>query len=107
MNDTKFGLQQIAILALAVATAAIHLSLAGPETIMFYFNGLGYLGLAAALVLPQFKKWRSLIRWVLMAYTAVTILGWVVIGERIAIGYVDKVIELALIALLWLEGRKA
>ena len=41
-----------------------------------------------------------------MAYTAVTILGWVAIGERTAIGYVDKAIEVALIVLLWLEHRQ-
>lgn len=107
MNTTRLGAQQIGIIVLAVATAAIHFALAGPENVMFYLNGLGYLALTAALYLPQFKNMRSIIRWVLIGYTAVTVLGWVAIGNRNTIAYVDKAIELVLIALLWLEGRKA
>jgi hypothetical protein len=102
------GLRQIAIIALTLATAVIHLWLAIPETlIMFYLNGLGYIALVAALFLPQFQAYRRIIRWVLMGFTAVTIIGWIVMGERNAIAYIDKAIEVALLILLGLEARQA
>jgi hypothetical protein len=103
-------LVRLAIVALAVATAAIHIALAipkGAELWMFYLNGLGYLGLTAALYLPiaAVRPYRRWLRWALMAYTMVTILGWVAIGERTPIGFLDKIIEVALVALLWLDQR--
>lgn len=118
MNKTRLGAQQIGIIVLAVATAAIHLALAvGAYTrsndtttfIMFSLNGLGYLALLVAtfVPLPVAKDNPKLVRWVFIGFTAVTILGWVAIGARNTIGYVDKLVELVLIALLWLEGRKA
>lgn len=104
---TKFGPLQIAIIFLTVATALIHIWLAiSSNLIMFYLNGLGYIVLVVALYLPRFAQRRNTIRWILMGYTAVTILGWVVIGERTTIAYIDKLIELALIGLLWVESRQ-
>ena len=75
---------------------------------MFILNGLGYLALLAALYLPvaPLARYRGAVRWVLVGYTALTILLWVLIGARSTIGYVDKVIEVALIALLLLEARR-
>ncbi|MEW5867776.1 MAG: hypothetical protein AB1894_00760 [Chloroflexota bacterium] len=114
MNTSKFGPVQIGIILLTAATAIIHLVLAYsiavqlglPNSLMFVANGLGYLALVAALYLPQFKKWHNWVRWALMAFTAVTIVGWVAIGSRNLIGYTDKLIEVALIALLFTESRK-
>ncbi len=101
------GVLRVGIIVLTLATAIIHLALGLPNNfIMFTLNGLGYVGLLAALYLPPFARMRNLIRWGLIAYTAVTVLAWVFIGERSAIGYIDKAIELVLIALLFLEGRK-
>jgi len=108
MNATqsRFGAVQIGIILLAVATALIHLILAIPENmIMFYLNAAGYLALTAALFLPQFKQYRRLVRWALIGFTAVTVIGWAAIGERTPIAYVDKVIELALITLLWIDSK--
>jgi hypothetical protein len=103
----RLGPVQYGIIALTIATALIHIYLAIPMTlVMFYLNGLGYLALVAALYLPQFSAYRRQIRWALMAFTAVTILGWVVIGERTPIAFVDKAIEIALLVLLWLEHRQ-
>jgi uncharacterized membrane protein len=104
---TTLGTVQIGILLLALATAVIHIVLAIPANLtMFYLNGIGYIVLALALFLPQFKNYRSLIRWVLIAFTLVTIIGWVAIGERSTIAYIDKIIEVALLVLLWLDrGR--
>jgi len=105
--QTTLGPVQIGILLLALATAAIHIVLAIPANLtMFYLNGIGYIVLASALFLPQFKSYRSLIRWVLIAFTLVTIIGWVAVGERSTIAYIDKFIEVALLVLLWLDrGR--
>ncbi|MCI0518903.1 MAG: hypothetical protein L0Z70_01435 [Chloroflexi bacterium] len=104
---TQFGAVQLGVVLLAAATAVIHIVIAIPDTmVMFYLNGLGYLALAAALYLPQFASWRRWIRWALIAFTVVTILGWVAVGVRSPLGYADKLIEIALLLLLWVEGRR-
>lgn len=97
---------QTAIILLTLATAIIHLVLGIQFNLgMFILNGIGYIALLTALYLPQLRGQRKLIRWVLIAYTAVTVLAWVAIGERNAIGWIDKIIEVALIVLLYIEGR--
>ncbi len=101
-----FGPIQIGIILLTAATALIHIVLALPTNlIMFYLNGLGYIGLAAALFLPQFAAYRRIIRWTLIGFTAVTIVGWAIVGERSLIAYIDKLIEVALIGLLAVDMR--
>jgi hypothetical protein len=106
-KTTQFGMLQIAIILLTVATAIIHLALGIPNGMtMFILNGIGYLVLVAALYLPQLSRYRTLTRWALIGFTAVTVLGWVFIGMRSPIAYVDKAIEIALIVCLFLEGRK-
>ncbi|MCS6844770.1 MAG: hypothetical protein NZ528_10710 [Caldilineales bacterium] len=112
MTTTKptFGPLQIGIALLTVATAVIHLVLAVPnQLVLFYLNALGYLALLAALYLPiaALAPYRHLVRWALIAYTAVTVIAWAAIGDRSAIAYADKAIEVALIVLLLLEGRQA
>jgi hypothetical protein len=97
-------LLQLGIVVLTVATAAIHFRLAFDW--LFIANGIGYLALLAALYLPTFAAHRGLVRWLLIAYTALTVVLWVLIGRKdIVIAYVDKAIEIALIVLLWLEGQ--
>jgi phosphate/sulfate permease len=104
---TQFGMLQIAIILLTVATAFIHLVLGIPNNLpMFILNGIGYLVLVVALYLPQLRQYQSYTRWALIAFTAVTVLGWVFIGERNMIAYLDKIIEMALIVCLFLEGRR-
>jgi hypothetical protein len=99
---------RVAIIALALATAAIHIVLAtGEGLVPFYLNGAGYIALVTALYLPQTRAYQRWIRWLLMGYTALTIVLWVALGQPYTvIGYIDKAIELALIALLWIEGRR-
>jgi hypothetical protein len=106
-EQIQFGPMQWGIILLTVATAVIHFSLLFPDA-LFILNGLGYLGLLAALYLPisQLKSHRRLVRWVLLGYTALTVIPWVIMGSRILIGYVDKAIEIVLIILLWLESRQ-
>ena len=106
-TTTSVGPLQIGILLLTAATAIIHLVLAIPANILFYLNGLGYLGLGAALYfVPQLANRRSLVRWVLMGYTAVTIVLFFVFNAGTGygtLGLIDKAIELVLVVLLWLD----
>ncbi len=110
MNQTKvqIGPLQIAIILLTVATAVIHFTLEFPS-VMFILNGLGYFTLLAALYLPipQLASYRRLIRWALIGYAALTIVLWAITGSRIPIAYVDKVIEVVLIVLLWLDSQQS
>jgi hypothetical protein len=47
-----------------------------------------------------------LAKWALLAFTGVTIIGWVLIGERSTIGFIDKALEVALIVMVFLDLRK-
>jgi hypothetical protein len=109
MNQTKtqWGPLQIGIVVLTLVTAIVHLTLVFPSP-MFILNGLGYLVLLAALYLPipQVTGYHRLVRWVLLGYTALTVVLWVIMGSRIPIAYVDKLVELVLIVLLWLDSRQ-
>lgn len=104
----KMGPLQYAIIALTVATAVIHFTLVFPSP-LFILNGLGYLVLLGALYLsiPQLADYRSLVRWALIAYTALTVILWVIMGSRTPIAYFDKLIEVLLIVLLWIESRQS
>ena len=101
-------LLRVGIVALTLGTALIHLSLNFPD-LGFMLNGLGYLTLLAALCLPvpQVARHRDIVRWVLIGYAALTILLWILLGDRTAIGYTAKAIEVALITLLLLEARRS
>lgn len=103
---------RLGIILLTVTTALIHLVLSfrfptGPDPI-FMLNGLGYLGLVALLYLPTplLVEQRHFVRWLLLGYTALTVLLWLFMGVRSMIAYIDKLIELALIGLLWLEVQR-
>lgn len=103
--------KRYAIVALTVITALIHLglgiSLSNP---LFLLNGVGYLVLIVALYfIPQLAGQRALIRWVLLAFTGLTFIlyfafNWPDIWG--AMGLADKVIELVLIILLWLDRKE-
>src|SRR5918993_4865476 len=109
----------VGILLLTLATAGIHLYLALTAftfmglnfgVMLFILNGLGYLGLLAALQLPipQLARYRSAARWALVGYAALTIvLFFIMAPEYDIIGYVDKAIEVALIALLLADAYTA
>ncbi len=96
------------IVLLTLGTALIHLQLDFPDPV-FILNGLGYLTLLAALYLPipRIARYRTLVRLVLIGYAALTIFLWVLLGLRTPVGYIDKVIEIALIVLLLVEARRA
>ena len=110
----------VGIFVLTVATAVIHLYLALSAigsmgfnfgVMLFILNGLGYLGLLAALQLPipQLARFRSAARWALIAFAALTIVLFFVMAPKpyTIVGYVDKAIEVALIALLLADAYTA
>ena len=95
---------------LALGTAGIHLYLGlSFGNTLFVLNGLGYLGLLAALQLPipQLARFRGAVRWALVGYTALTIVLYFIDDPGMSIGYVDKAIEVALISLLLVDAYRA
>jgi hypothetical protein len=92
-----------AIVALTLATAYIHSTLGG---ILFTLNALGYVALAAAVIVaavvtvPLVIRFGWLPRVALFAFALATILGWMVMGPRYDMAYLAKAIEVALLALL-------
>lgn len=101
-----------AIVLLTVITAGIHLYLSfkfpQPPDPIFLLNGVGYLVLLVALYFPhpQLLAARKWLHWLLIAYTALTVILWVFFGARTAVGYLDKVVEILLLCLLWLENGR-
>jgi hypothetical protein len=111
-QTAEFGTTRWLILILGLATALIHMILLNLSMNkidpLFTLNGLGYLVLLAAYFLPVpfAKDNRSLVRWVLMGFTALTIIAWVIMGRPYTtLGYLTKLIELGLIAFLWMDKR--
>ncbi len=94
-----------------LATAFLHLSLfpqIGFDPI--FLNGFGYLGLLGAyfLPLPFFQQRHKLVWWTLAGYTALTIVLWIIMGDKnfaagtsSAVGYYAKAAEVILLAFLW------
>jgi hypothetical protein len=100
---------RIGVIVLTIGTALIHIYLGLQGFPLFVLNGLGYLGLLAALILPipRISEYRNLIRWLFVGYTVLTIFLWILVGARNAVGYADKIIEIVLVALLVLEARNS
>jgi hypothetical protein len=101
------------VVALIITTAAIHFSRAAadPEIrVLFILNGLGYLGLGAMLFAPPLQRWQRWVRWALIGYTGLTVALYILWGAMsgdwvMPIGPIDKLVEIALIGLLWQTGR--
>lgn len=109
----NLSLKHYGIILSNLATAILHISL-WPD-IMFTLNGLGYLGLLGAYFLPIsfFQERHRLVWWVLVGYTALTILLWVVMGNKefvagtsSATGYYAKAAELFLLGFLLADRPK-
>jgi hypothetical protein len=116
------GAYRVGVILLTLATAIIHLVILnfmllqdpqfGKISIPFTLNGIGYLGLLAALYLPIsfLQGRRGLVRWALVGFTGVTILAWLAMGDKSmsglgVLGYLTQIIQIALIGLLILENR--
>ncbi len=109
----KLSGKHYGILLAGLATAILHLKLfseMGLDPIVL--NGLGYLGLLGAyfLPIPFFQQKHKLVWWVLVGYTILTIILWVVmadkefvIGTKSAIGYYAKAAEVLLLGFLWAD----
>lgn len=105
--NLSLSTRQWVITGLVVVTALIHLGLGGWSNPLFIANGIGYLVLVLCLYFfPQLESQRSLIRYALMGYTAVTFILYFVFNWPDIwgpVGLLDKAVELALIILLWLD----
>ncbi len=93
---------RLVVVGLALATAAIHATLGGW---LFLANAAGYTVLLLAMIAPIafLARWRWVVRAALIGFTVATIVGWFMFGARFPLAYVDKVIELVLLAVLLAE----
>lgn len=105
---TTAPLLRLGIVLLTLGTAITHLLLNFPDPI-FIANCVGYLLLLAALcgLIPQLAPYATTTRSLLIGYTLLTILLWVVFGFRTTIGYTNKLNEVLLVVLLVIEARRA
>ena len=105
-STENVNLSNTGIISLTLATSIIHFYLnvsLGRFDIVFTLNGLGYLVFLGALFLDfRFaKENRRLIRWAMIGFTAVTILAWLIMGDKAWwLGWIDKIVEIGLIVLL-------
>jgi hypothetical protein len=109
----KLSGKHYGILLAGLATAILHLMLF-PEMKFdpIVFNGLGFLALLGAyfLPIPFLQERHKLVWWVLVGYTVLTIVLWLIMGEKnffestkSAIGYYAKAAEAALLGFLWMD----
>ena len=97
------ALLALAIVALTLATAYIHLSLGG---LLLTLNAVGYVGLAFAMTVimavphPLVRRFDWLPRIGLAGYTATTIGAYLVMGPYFSLGWIAKAIEVAILVLL-------
>lgn len=92
---------RLAIFVCVLITAGIHLYLGITANLpMFYANALGYVVLGSAYVMITPIP-RSRVSLVLLLYTLATIGLWVAFGAHTPIAYINKIIELLIVGLLW------
>ena len=80
-----------------------------PLPYLFLLNGIGYLALVTALYLPALRRYQPIVRWLLIAFAAVTIIMYYAIAgfHFNPIGYLAKAVEITLIVLLLIDGRQS
>ena len=80
-----------------------------PLPILFLINGTSYLVLGTALYLPALQRYRGIVRWLLIIFAATTfVLYFLFNGFRLSpIAVIDKIAELTLIVLLFVDGRQS
>ena len=109
----RLTLKHYGIILGGLLAAYFHLVLF-PD-IGFTLNGLGYLGLLGAyfLPIPFFQQRHKMVWWGLVGYTLLTIVLWVIMGNKqfvagttSAIGYYAKAAEVLLLAGLWADKPK-
>jgi hypothetical protein len=108
----QLSFKHIGIIVSTLATALLHLSLFTHLgfTDPIFLNGFGFLGLLGAyfLPIPFFQEKHKLVWWALVGYTVLTIVLWVILGDKnfvpgttSAIGYYAKAAEVILLVFLW------
>jgi hypothetical protein len=99
------------IIVFTLITALIHL-IAGIRftDYLFILNALGYLVLLVAVLRPFafLQGQERLVHYGFIAYTAVTIIAWLVINGDFTnpLGVGTKIVELLLIIVLWLHLQR-
>jgi hypothetical protein len=80
-----------------------------PLSVLFLLNFVAYIILVVALYLPALRRFQRVTRWLLILLAVVTIIAWFLItgGSPNILAYIDKPVEIALIALLLIEDRQA
>jgi hypothetical protein len=102
-TDSRLGssVLRMLVVTLTLATAAIHASMGG---LLFVANALIYVALAVVMIVPgPIGQVRWLVRLALIGFTTATIGGWLLFGARFPLAYIDKAIELGLIAVVAVE----
>lgn len=102
------------LIGAALVTGIIHLALgadflANAGDIMFLLNGIGFIGLTALYLLPIaiVRPYHETVRWVLLGYSLLTIVLWVVMNGKLeAGGIAAKLAELLIIAVLLIDRPK-
>jgi hypothetical protein len=108
-RENRANWLDVGILLLGAAVALIHFYLnvlMGKVDLLFTLNGFGYVGLLGLLYLPLpvAQDHRKLVRFVLIAYTLLTIILWVFLGKPYtSLGYFTKLIEAGLVVLLFIK----
>ncbi|HJW89854.1 MAG TPA: hypothetical protein VJ436_04350 [Anaerolineales bacterium] len=111
-SQASSSLLRAGILLLGLFTSIVHLIILNLDHIdpLFALNGVGYLVLLAAyfLSIPILSQNRNLVRWILMAYAALTILAYLFFALSNAnnisfLGNITKLVELGFIVLLWMD----
>lgn len=108
----KFSLRHVGIIVCALTTAYLHISLYPDFGYLDWIvlNGFGTIALLLAyfLPIPYFRQRHATIFWALFGYIWLTILLWLIFGDKTfvvettaAIGYYAKTAELLLLAFLW------
>ena len=80
-----------------------------PLPMLFLLNGIGYLALVTALYLPALRQYQPIVRWLLILFAALTIIMYFAIAgfRPNPIGLLTKAVEVALIILLLIDGRRS
>lgn len=95
------------IVVMTIITAGVHFYLSPGAGVPFILNGLGYLALMGAVLVkvPFLAGRERMVHYAFLGFTAVTILGWLAIGDKSfstgQLGYFTKVVELILMAAIW------
>ena len=114
MNENT---NRLMIALLALFTALVHLVflnirdfsqvfVVGSLNQLFALNGLGYLGLLAAVWFRIPAGQQRLVHYAFILFTAVTIVAWYVVnnGEIVlGLGVITKIVEILLIIFLWMN----